>query len=194
MKLLVLIFVYSFFFVNSFAQVSFGVKAGYNVNFYVINIDFVNKNSQNISSSGGGFFVGAFLKLPVSTKLSISPELQYSRRGGEYFSDNYIELPILLTLSPIRGLDFDLGVNTGLFLSSNIDKSNSRFDFGLVSGFKINLSERVSLVSRYYLGLIPARSITDFNLTFNGVTLDPTAKSWDEYNRTIQFGMGYKIK
>ena len=104
MKVLVLIFVSSIFFVNSFAQVSFGVKAGYNVNFYVTKIGFVNKTSQDISSRGGGFFVGAFLKLPVSTRLSITPELQLSRRGGEYFSDNYIELPILVTYTLLKEL------------------------------------------------------------------------------------------
>jgi hypothetical protein len=182
-------------FFASQAQVSFGVKAGYNSNIYVTKVDYFVGPSTNESSNGNGYFLGAFVKLPLLKKFSITPELQFSKRGGAYFSDNYLELPVFATFSPFKVVDFDLGVTTGFFLSSDIRfKVNNSFDFGLSSGFRINLSKQFSLIGRYYLGITPARSITDFNLTFNGITLDPMTKSWDEYNRTIQFGSGYKIK
>lgn len=180
---------------SGIAQISFGVKAGYNSNFYITKVDYFVGPPTNLSSNGGGYFLGTFINLPVSKKFSFTPELQFSKRGGAYFSDNYLELPVLATFSPYKLLSFDLGVTTGLFLSSDVKfKVNSSFDFGLSSGFRVNLSKQFSLIGRYYFGITPARSITDFTVTYNGITLDPSAKSWDEYNRTIQIGIGYKIK
>lgn len=180
---------------SSVAQVSFGVKAGYNINFYVRKIDYVVGPSTNESSDGGGYFLGAFIRVPVSKKFFITPELQFSKRGGFFFSDNYLELPVLATYSLHKIADLDLGINTGVRLFSTIGGINgSPVDFGITGGFRVNLSNKFSLIGRYYFGLIPVRVDDKSSITFNGVTLDPTYKSWNDYHRTIQVGIGYKLK
>ncbi len=80
-------------------KVSFGVKGGIN---YATLTDLPSEAEPNIFFVGGGFLVAR-----LTNNLSLMPELLYSgkgfdvsRSGGEYLSLAYLEVPLLLRLSP----------------------------------------------------------------------------------------------
>src|SRR5687767_13114373 len=100
--------------VYSFGQLSLGVKAGLNVNDIAIKDALPGMEMEKKASMG--FHVGVYTQLAISKKFSFIPELQFSQRGYKYLfsSDsrvnmNYLELPLLLSYSPVEFLNIDLG-------------------------------------------------------------------------------------
>jgi hypothetical protein len=166
-------------------QISFGVKGGINFN----NIE-TGEFSNNFGTAIG-FHMGAYGKLKLTKNLSLIPELQFSQRGTKIGSEslnvNYIELPILFSYSIKNLLSVDLGVNPSYKASKSllVDKD---FDFGAIGGLEFQLTERFTAIGRYYYGL---SIISEIELS-NGSNAPIGIESL--YNRTIQFGISYKIK
>ena len=66
--------------INCYSQFSFGLKGGININ----NIEVVGLPSSlaNFYKSNIGFHFGLYGRFNLTEKFSISPELQFSRRGA----------------------------------------------------------------------------------------------------------------
>ena len=118
--LLLLIFCSVGFIYQSHAQAGFrlGVKGGLN---------FANVDTDISADSRTGFHAGAFATIKIS-KLAIQPELIYSSQGAELqfqgFEEarsnfNYLNVPILLKLYLIGGLNLQLGPQFGFLLGAN---------------------------------------------------------------------------
>jgi hypothetical protein len=185
-------------FFASQAKVSLGVKGGLNINYYVSVYEIGSKITKQ-SSSGVDFHVGGFVKFPLKSKFSFISELQFSRRGDDVFKLNYLEAPMLVSYSPLRLISIDLGVNAAYLLSftkpSPFGREDFRkLDFGLTSGMRINFSKSFSLIGRYYFGLTPMLSL-DFNqLNSQDPLLINGSNELNDYSRTVQFSIAYKIK
>ncbi|MBX2899028.1 MAG: PorT family protein [Cyclobacteriaceae bacterium] len=199
-KLFCLLFIAISF--QSIGQFSIGAKIGSNINYIGSSVSGGNVYRTNI-----GFHAGIFVQLPIKDKFSLIPEVQYIQKGADVaFSNgfsssterinlNYIELPILLSYSPIKQINIDLGPNfalmtsskaTGVFSNANLDNVYSKFDFNISGGMRWNVASKVSVIGRYNYGL--SKIEENNNVVVNGKTTKATYS-----NRTIQFGLSYQI-
>lgn len=205
MKKLLLLFLVLFY-ISSFGQVSFGLKAGLNVNDRAIK----NNSSSSIQDNSRpdiGFHVGVFGELKFGKKILFIPEVYFSQKGfvlSAVASDarvnlNYLELPLIISYSPIPRLSIDLGPSFAYKISAvakrddhtkiNIDDVfTENFDFGINGGLRFKVSERVSIIGRYSYGLV---AIEEHR--FRDVNNNPEG-SVKYYNRTIQMSLSYRIK
>jgi hypothetical protein len=203
----ILTFVLIHFSIFSFAQVSFGVKGGLNLSNIAIKNsmeDFLNE--ENVKSSVG-FHGGVYVQVHLSDKLLLIPELQYTKRGYTYNENNplpksrvnlnYLELPVLLSYSPIEWLGIELGPNAAYIVSATIKANGSsrsvseaydKIDFSIAGGVRIKINEKISAIGRYNYGLTTVDEIKFRDQ--NNVSLG----SMKTYHRNIQFGMSYKLK
>ena len=184
------------------AQISFGVKAG------------VNFNSISASSSIGGygyksnvaFHVGVFGQLRLKEKFFLIPELQFNQRGALInnppSSDvrinlNYIDLPVLFSYQPVKQVNIDLGPNISFRTSAtatdgnttnNVDKLYGKdIEFGISTGLRFNLSDKIAIIGRYYYGITTVDEITYVDANNTNKTTVTFA------SRTLQFGLSYKL-
>lgn len=194
--------------VVGYAQVTFGVKGGLNLN-TIANVGEINVNDPNQPTSidyktSLGYNLGAYLSLPVSKRSTIYFELQYSLRGGKIedvkHNLNYVELPIVFSYSIVKKLAIEVGPSFSYKISAiasddgtknNIDLLfDENIDIGIYSGVRVPLNDRIAIIGRYYVGLLKLFQIT---YTYGPMPTDGT----DEikcYSRTIQLGLTYKIK
>lgn len=182
------------FIYQSQAQAGFrlGVKGGLN---------FANVDRDISTDSRTGFHAGAFATIKLS-KLAIQPELIYSAQGadldfgggfGELESRfNYLNIPILLKLYLLAGLNLQLGPQFGFLLSGDqefvdefgeiTDGDASDFingsDVSLGIGAGWDLPFGLTVDARYNLGL------SDVNDVSGG----------DEVrNQVFQVSLGYRL-
>lgn len=151
-----------------------GIKGGVNLtNLYVDDVE-----DENMKL---GFNLGLFAKLPITSGLSIQPELLYSVKGSkitydlgilgsnEYrFNLNYVEVPILAVVNLTKNFNLQAGGYVGYLAQANIKRENddarndqiadlnednfNRVDYGLVGGLGIDV-ENVTIGARYNYGL-----------------------------------------
>jgi hypothetical protein len=204
-KNLTLLLIHLSFF--SFAQVSVGVKGGLNLNRLATENDasagFLEE--ENIKTFIG-FHAGMYLQVPLSDKLSLIPELQFTKRGFAYDDGlqpnsranlNYLELPVLVSYSPIEWLGIDLGLTAAYFVSAKIKSDghsagnadpDNKFDFSISGGVRVRINQKISALCRYNYGLI-----TVYEIRFRGL-MNEDLGAMKTYHRNIQFGMSYKLK
>jgi hypothetical protein len=190
--------------VYSFGQFSLGVKAGLNVNDVIIKDAPWGADGMKANI---GFHVGVYGKLAISKKFSFIPELQFSQRGYKSTSAtssdarvnlNYLELPLLLSYSPVEFLNIDLGPNFAYKLSAvsksdgtsrNIDNIfEEDLDVGITGGLRFNVSEKISIVGRYYYGISSL-----YEISLRDVDNNPL-ETVTVHNRNVQVGLSYRIK
>jgi hypothetical protein len=189
------------------AQTSFGVKVGANIN--------AVRSEPEKSFFGGKFkptiayHAGVFVVFSVwKDKFALEPELTFTQRGYAidltYGTDdlrynlNYLELPILLSYSPVNWLWFQAGPNFAYKLSAKSNFDNQYFDadylfdnsvdYGGNIGFKVKLFGNFAIVARYYHGLAKITE-TEFR-DENNVPLG----SMKQYNTNGEISIAYKIK
>jgi len=169
-KLLVPLFAFVLFSVAGIAQggvpiFQLGVKGGVNLS----KID----GKAFADEFKYGYHAGAFATIKISNHVQIQPEVlfnQYNTKADTSLSNvfniknlkdvklNYISVPLLLNLTPVKLISFQVGPQFGILL----DKHKSLFengkdafssgDLSLIGGVQLNLgSLRVS--GRYVVGL-----------------------------------------
>jgi hypothetical protein len=113
-----------------------------------------------------GLNLGAFISIPAGPMLAIQPEAFFSQKGAKTgttkISYNYLEVPLLLKLSPSLPGDFVrpiffAGPSAGILLSAkagdfDLKDEMKNADFGLVIGGGVEFG-KLSLDARYNLGL-----------------------------------------
>lgn len=146
------------------AQFKFGVKAG---------ADFSNVNGNGVSGTNTlvGFNGGVFFDLPLAAHLSLQPEVLYSGEGFKQsangytgtFTENYINIPVLLKYRFPMGLFIETGPQAGFLMSakakiSGVSEDNKAaykstdFDWVLGVGFHIPTT-KLAVDARYNFGL-----------------------------------------
>ena len=151
----------------------FGVKGGLNMsNLYTNEVD-----DENVLL---GFNFGVFLEMPITSRISIQPEILYSTKGAELkynnaiaqgtgkFRLNYIEVPLLLKLNVTKKFDVHFGPYAAYLVNSKITNEDqngninfendvdeddlNKLDFGLAGGFGFNF-DGFGIGARYNYGL-----------------------------------------
>ncbi|NCT18416.1 MAG: outer membrane channel superfamily protein [Flavobacteriaceae bacterium CG_4_8_14_3_um_filter_34_10] len=156
MKRIILVIFATCFAITTNAQgIDFGVKAGANFSTITDASGFDNKT---------GFHAGIFLGLKFTDKLALQPELLYSQQGAEFnagkFDLDYVNIPVVLKLYLIQGLNLQVGPQFGFVVNDDITvqgiegqvKTND-FDFSGVVGAGYDLPLGLRIDARYNFGL-----------------------------------------
>lgn len=142
------------------AQFSLGLKGG--LNFANLDVSDIGGTYDNRT----GYHLGAF-GLFKFAKFGIQPEIIYSEQGskvkdpnlGDFESNfSYVNIPIILKLYTIAGLNLQVGPQFGFLTSAEVDGDNikdelkgSDFSVGLGVGWDAPFG--LSLDARYNLGV-----------------------------------------
>ena len=185
-------------YINSFGQVSFGIKGGLSFN-SVVNNDVATPYYQVETTSVTSFHLGAFSKIALSDKFYLLPELQYIQKGFEKgmdkFTLSYLEMPLMVGYTPGGRLGIELGPTVGLNTSAKLKSTQATadvseviesFEMGLSGGLRFNISEKVSVAARYCRGLSPMMKVF---LTEDGVT----GEYLKYFNQSIQASAYYSF-
>ncbi len=150
-----------FFFNAANAQVM-GIKGGLNF--------------ANISDYGGDSRLSANVGLYFHTKINntwaIQPEILYSGEGYKYttitgnqmvLALNYIQVPVMFQVSPVKEFYFEFGPQVGFLTSANIKDNNgnktdqmggyNKVNFSLNAGVGIHATRELGFFARYSFGM-----------------------------------------
>lgn len=143
-------------------------------------------------SNATNFQIGFFTDVEVTPWLSIQPELMYSVYGFEDSYDggskirlSYVILPIIARFHVSESFFFDIGPQAGILVSADgifilngdLDTAFKSQDLGLNLGAGLDLSEKIGVSLRYYIG-------------FSDISSDERLKN---SNRAFQLALQYKF-
>lgn len=193
---------------SEFKEVKFGVKGGLNISTFTNFTDISMKPS---------FHAGVVAEIFINKKLSIQPELIYSKQGFEYSGFNvgsyvpiyseytwrqdYINVPIMVKYYVVKGFNVQGGIQFGFLVNSEmeqrgieVDTKNlvNSFDFGLNFGVGYELPTGVFFDVRYNMGLTNVFN-KDFD-AFYKYTSGNYSEDVKSENSVIQFSVGYKFQ
>lgn len=195
MKKVVLILICSIAFIGSAsaqAGLRLGIKGG--LNFANLDSDLAGFDTE----SRTGFHGGAFATIKIS-KLAIQPEIIFSQQGSEFQTDlgnlesnfSYVNIPVLLKLYLIGGLNLQAGPQFGFVTSAEGDELEALYgvddlkdaykgtDVSLGLGAGIDLPFGLTFDARYNLGL------SDVN--------DLDGAEGEIRNQVFQLSVGYRL-
>ncbi len=128
----------------TFAQVSFGVKAGYNAASVKSNDAEITDDGQTLS----GFHIGSVLSVPFNKSVSFQTGLNLGTKGvnvahqghGDKFKFTALDIPLNIVVHSKKGLFAGTGLNLGYNLSGKLDAEddpteNYDFEFGSDKNF-----------------------------------------------------------
>ncbi|MBX2971353.1 MAG: PorT family protein [Cyclobacteriaceae bacterium] len=166
------------------AQFSVGIKGG--LNFAKFDASDFGGSIKNKTGFHGGAF--ALIKL---TKIGIQPELIFSQQGSKFRIDSsdgegnfdYINIPVMLKLYTIAGINLQVGPQFGFLSRAEIDGDNVKSSFkgsdlslGIGAGWDLPFG--LTIDARYNLGLSK---------------IDDSPAMETIKNQVIQVSLGYKI-
>lgn len=155
------------------AQVAkFGIKAGINYANQTGSGITVNALNYNTTEAITSFHAGIVAEIQLLEKFAVQPELVYSTQGATYknaiseFKNElgYITIPVLLKFGLSKSWNLELGPQAGFLLSekNKFDYKNFKtFDFSVVGGLGLKVTEHLFLQARYGLGLTEASKDAD---------------------------------
>jgi hypothetical protein len=145
---------------------SIGFKVGANLS----NV-YDTKGEEFEADAKIGFATGAFITIPLTSIIGVQPEILFSQKGyqgsgsvlGSEYSfkrtTNYIDVPLLLTITPIQPLTIVFGPQYSFLLSQSYKFKSDFIDItqeeqfenenlrkntlGLTGGFDVNISKIV---------------------------------------------------
>jgi hypothetical protein len=146
--------------------VKFGIKAGLN---------YANQTGTNITVNSGNYdkeaitsyHAGVVAEIKLLDSFSIQPELLYSTQGATYkyaaeeFKNElgYLSIPVLAKINLNKVISLEVGPQASFLLSerNNFDiKDANTFDFAVVGGLGLNITNHFFIQGRYGLGLTDA--------------------------------------
>lgn len=167
------------------AQFSVGIKGGLN---------FAKFDASQFGESvkgKTGFHGGAFALIKLS-KIGIQPELIFSQQGSKVrFASgegegnfDYINIPVMLKLYTVAGINLQLGPQFGFLSKAEVDGDNVKdsfkgSDLSLGIGAGWDLPFGLTIDARYNLGL---SKIEDNDPAYEAVK-----------NQVLQVSLGYKL-
>lgn len=174
------------------AQFALGLKGGLNIAKFDI-----SQGTSNIDNRTG-YHGGAFALFKFA-KFGIQPEILFSKQGSEFSVDtenyeanfDYINIPVLVKLYLVAGLNIQAGPQFGFLTTSEIkttigsisttqdvkDQLDNKSDVSIAVGAGWDLPFGLTLDARYNFGVSEIKVDNDFDLK----------------NKVIQISLGYKF-
>lgn len=164
-------------------EASYGVRLGANLS--SISSDDI---ADDLEDSRFGIAVGFLAEFPMTEKVSIQPEFQYSAQGNddESLRVDYLQLPIFLKYNFTDRFNIHIGPQVGLKIweweqNGVIEADFNTFDFAAVAGVGVNLTENFFADLRYGFGLS------------NIIDDESIPGDFEGNSRNIQLSFGYKL-
>ncbi len=207
---IILIAVLSLFMMNAYGQVqvAIGVKGG--LNFASLNGVSSASTAWNNSTGyhAGGYFLFKF------TKIGIQPEILFSKQGHDFSFQgskgvsnfDYINIPVMLKLYLVGGLNLQAGPQFGFLSSAKGDVINSvnntltpsqdlknfvkTTDFSVGVGLGWDLPFGLNLTARYNIGASDINKYTGSTVPGAVASSLGTASA---KNQVFQFSVGYRL-
>ena len=199
-KTFITTFVVIFSLIQSFGQISFGVKAGLNLS-----------NVKNVGLTGNttrlGLNGGLLTEIGISKKFIVRPELLYSIKGNKFpatvftgggtLSFNYISIPLLGGFRPndkftiLLGPEFNFLTNANSkFDGSNHDVSKNfrKFDLAVDLGVTYKIKHGLGVEIRYSYGFEDLADVILTDQLGNEIGKDRIGS-----NRVFQLGLFYTL-
>ncbi|MGC3946834.1 MAG: porin family protein [Chryseolinea sp.] len=194
-----LLFALSFMLLSAGAmaqEVAIGIKAGPNFAKLDANSS-VAANYSNRTGWHGGAFV-----LFRGERVGFQPEIIFSQQGTKFnysgspdvkSNFNYVNVPLIVKLYTIAGLNLQVGPQIGFLTSAKLEEPTSTedvkaqlksTDFSLGLGVGWDLPFGLSIDARYNLGLSD---------NSDGLTTASGAKVTDVKNQVFQISAGFKL-
>jgi len=185
---------------NSFSQMNFGIRVGANLS------DFTNLNTNKRTN----FYGGIILPIQLKSKITLQPELNFSKQGAIYHLDantdynlysDYLSNTVLFKYKvtakttvfggPYVAVRLNKSVNrkstSGYFFSYTSSTSlYKQPDEGIVLGIDYELVKNLMIELRYKHGLEDSIELRYFDSDFDG--------SLKEVTQVFQLGIAYKFK
>lgn len=141
-------------------EVRIGAKAG-------LNLATFTGDALTGLDTRAGFHIGGLVEVPISEKFSVQPEILYSEKGSQFFSDkvnlSYIDLPVLAKYHIIKGLSAELGPVASFLVNAervqrgketDVSESTKSFDLGIGGGISYRIPMGVFFSVRFTKGLM----------------------------------------
>jgi opacity protein-like surface antigen len=193
-------FLVTFSLIQSFGQISFGVKAGLNLS-----------NVKNIGSTNNktrlGLNGGLLTEIGISKKFIVRPELLYSIKGNKFpatalngggtLSLNYISIPLLGGFRPNEKFTILLGPEFNFLTNANskfdgsnhdVSKNFKKFDLAIDLGVTYKVRDGLGVELRYSYGFEDLADVILTDQLGNEIGKDRIGS-----NRVFQFGLFYKF-
>lgn len=185
------------FFQLSYAQFTFGAKAGVNLS----NVDLPDINSKNRT----GFQIGVLAEIPFGKRIYFSSEVLYSSQGFKLVENiketespnelitelGYLQAPFIFKYRIIEGLNIQAGPQMGLLISAVTRGPNSKqddkylysdFDYGMTFGLGYKFYPSLFVQARYNMG---------FGTIYEKDKLQIAEIENNAKNKVIHFSVGY---
>jgi len=177
-------------------EVGIGIKAGPNF----AKLD-ANSSLATNYSNRTGWHAGAFV-LFRGERVGFQPEVIFSQQGSKFnysgspdleSNFSYVNVPLIVKLYTVAGLNLQVGPQIGFLTSAKIEQPNSSedvknqlksTDFSLGLGVGWDLPFGLSIDARYNLGLSD---------NSDGLTTASGTKVTDLKNQVIQVSAGFKL-
>lgn len=181
----------------TFAQVSFGFKAGYNAANVKSNDPDITADGQTLS----GFHIGSVVNIPFNKSVLFQSGLNLGTKGvnvahqghGDKYKFTAIDIPLNVVLTSKKGLFAGTGLNLGYNLSGKLDAhddptENYDFEFGKNKNFT-----RADVGVNFLLGYQTKSGLfVSANSLVSLTDIAPNATSWK--NNVISVSVGYTLK
>ena len=181
----------------TFAQVSLGVKAGYNAASVKSNDAEITADGQTLS----GFHIGSVINVPFNKSVSFQSGLNLGTKGvnvahqghGDKYKFTAIDIPLNVVLKSKKGFFIGTGLNLGYNLSGKLDAhddptENYDFEFGKDKKFT-----RTDLGVNFLVGYQTKSGIfVSANSLMSLTDIATSAVSWK--NNVISLSVGYTLK
>lgn len=200
MKKILIVFVFALFVsLQSNAQAGFrlGLKGGLN---------FASLDSDADVNSRTGFHAGAFATIKLA-KFAIQPEIIYSSQGANFevpsFDDiesnfNYLNIPIMLKLYLIGGLNLQVGPQFGFLLNAESDDNVLEDIIGDATGGEVSDLKDAYKGSDVSLGIgagidLPFGLTADARYNLGLSEIDDNSVLDATKNQVFQISIGYRF-
>jgi hypothetical protein len=170
-------------------SVNLGLKGGLNV------ASWDHNQNQNLNSRIG-YHAGLFANIPISSPISIQPEVVYSSQGVKYTEGgfehslalNYVNIPVMVQANVGRGFYAQVGPQLGILTSVDDEVNDTETGFFDKNDFK---STDVALgVGLGYKGLSGLGIDARYNL---GLTNINNVGSANIKNNVLQVGLQFQL-
>lgn len=176
---------------TSYCQVEWGTRCGLNfANIVDKGTSDASLNQSNEKITTLGLHLGLLATIRINEKLGFQPEIQFSQKGyrtrqsGVNYHLNYFEAPLIASVNITEWFNVEFGPTPSFLISRSYFDS---FDIGLLSGLKVDITDKLGINARYNHGLKAIANIQLQDANNNKIG------EYKEYNRCFYLGVTYKF-
>ncbi len=192
------------------AQTKFGIKAGANFGDIIENVEF---NTDDFGEVDGLDYnlrinpqLGVWLDLPLTSQLSIQPELLWTQKAMQatennpmdtYVNFHYFSLPVLAKYK-LGKLSIEAGPEVSFLLDQSFRNNDGGLDESpLIDENELELAINLGIQyqhNNWIIGARASRDVTSFqDLDFTDINGEPVGSA-NAFHQSVMLWVGYQLK